>query len=259
MSKVIDCVSYNGEQDLLEIHLKVLNDYVDQFIILEAPTTFTGLPKPLYYKQHQDRFREFQPKIKFFVIDENYSSEEIALSEASPNTRGATHWKHEFLQKESIKKALTHLEDNDICFIGDIDEIWMPEALTLDGVFKLKLKVYSYYLNNRSTEEFWGTLKAPYVVIKETVLNHLRTTVSKTCEDFGWHFTSMGGLEEIKRKLESSYTEDSYLTPWVIDNLERNLAINRDFLGRGFRYWLDESNWPQYLKDNRGRYKHLIK
>jgi beta-1,4-mannosyl-glycoprotein beta-1,4-N-acetylglucosaminyltransferase len=257
MSKVIDTVSYNGEQDLLEIRLNILNEVVDQFIIVEAPTTFSGKPKPLYYEQQKERFRDFWPKIKSFVIDENYTPEEIALAESSPNTQGAAHWKHEFLQKESIKKTLTHLQDEDIVFIGDCDEIWEPAIIGMRG--KLRLKVYTYWLNNRSSENFYGTIVYPYQHIKNECLNHLRVNATKDDHFSGWHFTSMGGPDELRRKLTDSYTEETYAHPQVLINLEENMEQSKDFLGRNFTYKLDEVDWPQYLKDNREKYKHLIK
>lgn len=264
---IVDCFTFCGEYDLLEIRLNVLNDYVDQFIIIEAPTTFSGQIKPLYWAERDERFEEWEHKIKYFVIDENYSDEEIALAESSPNTQGAYHWKHEFLQKESIKKALTHLKDDDLVFIGDVDEIWELTGVPLQyiygdmpysGVFKLGLKVYSYYLNNRSSEIFYGTIIGKYKDIKDECLNHLRMNARK-CDICGWHFTSMGGIELVRRKLNDSYTEETYNNDWVKLHLEDNIVNNKDFLGRSFTYKTDESEWPQYLKDNRDKYVHLLK
>lgn len=258
---IIDCFTYNGERDILEIRLNVLKDCVDQFIIVEASTTFSGLVKPLYYEQHKERFKEFWPKIKYFAIDENYTPEEIALAESSPNTQGAAHWKHEFLQKESILKALydARLNSNDICFVGDVDEIWEPNIdwLANMGPLKLKLRVYSYWLNNRSSEEFYGPIVGLYGKIRGECLNHLRQNAPRFSQNCGWHFTSMGGYEEVRRKLESSYTEESYWTPWVQTNLEENIKRNRDFLGRNFTYRKDESEWPEYLKNNKEKYAYL--
>ena len=258
---VIDVISYNGEADLLEIRLNILNDYVDQFIIVEAPTTFSGKSKPLYYQQHKARFKDFNTE--YHVIDENYTEEEIALAKGSPNTGGAAHWEHEFLQKESIKKALTHLKDDDIVFIGDVDEVWDFSLLRQSDFakpIKLLLLVYTYWLNNRSDEVFRGTLVARYKEIKNKCLNHLRSDEHQiSLAPAGWHFTSMGGYEEVKRKLEASYTRDSYWTEGVESNLEQNIKDNKDFLGRGFTYTIDESEWPQYLKDNRDKYKHLLR
>lgn len=255
---IIDCFTFNGEYDLLEIRLNILNDFVDQFIIVEAPTTFSGSVKPLYYKLQEKRYENFKDKIKYYVVEEQYSSEEISRAERSPNTRGAEHWKREFLQKESIKKALTHLKDEDVVFIGDVDEIYQP-LLPNETVVKLRLRVYTYFLNNRSSEKFWGTILGYYKNIKNECLNHLRSDSYKVPVDAGWHFTSMGGYEEVKRKLENSYTRESYWTPQVENNLADNVANSKDFLGRGFTYTVDESEWPQYLKDNREKYAHLLR
>lgn len=269
--QIIDVVTFNGEHDLLEIRLNILKDYVDQFIIVEAPTTFSGKPKPLYFKGFlagikSGRFNinpDTLDKIKYHVIDEEYTSAEIALAEYSPNTQGASHWKHEFLQKESIKKALTHLKDDDIVYIGDVDEVWNPEKIhPLDELpipGKLKLMVYSYYLNNRSNEDFWGTLQTRYKWIKHPCLNHQRTTPVRSIYDYGWHFTSIGGYPEVRRKLLDSYTEETYANAQVMNNLEENIEEGRDFLGRNFTYKIDESDLPKYIKDNKQRYAHLFK
>lgn len=262
---IVDVFTFNGEVDLLELRLNMLDPYVDQFIIVEAPTTFSGLMKPLYFEKYQDRFEKFWDKIIYHIIDEQYTGDEIREAEESPNTIGAKHWVHEFLIKESIKKALIHLDDNDIVIIGDVDEI--PDIRLLSQTkfktypVKLKLKVYSYYLNNRSDEEFWGPILAPYKDIKGKCLNHLRnnSVERNTTVEYGWHFTSIGGYEEVLRKLTDSYTHETYASPWVIDNLEYNIAERKDFLGRNFTYTLSEEEWPQYLKDNKNKYLHLCK
>jgi beta-1,4-mannosyl-glycoprotein beta-1,4-N-acetylglucosaminyltransferase len=271
--KVIDCFTFNGEYDLLEIRLNILNDYVDEFIIVEATKTFSGKDKPLYYEQQKDRFSHFASKIRYYVVSDVYSESERRLAETSPNTIGAAHWQTEFLQKESIKKSLTHLNDDDIVYIGDVDEIWDPEMLEnlnlkhiepnefsyANGTAKIELKVYTYYLNNRSTESFRGTLLGPYKYIKNECLNHLRSNPNASRGGSGWHFTSMGGYEAVKRKLSDSYTRESYWTETVENNLKENVEKSKDFLGRGFTYQVDESEWPTYLKENKEKYKHLCK
>jgi len=254
---IVSAFTYNGEKEILDIHLNVLNDKVDEFIIIEAPTTFSGKKKPLYFENHEHLFKEFLPKIKYHVIDEDYSPEEISLAKESPNTKGATHWTREFLQKESIKKALTHLNDEDIVIISDVDEIWELPPLSMRKVWKLKLRVYTYYLNNRSSEEFWGPIIGKYKHIKNECLNHARTNAIKTEGYYGWHFTSL--RDELERKLTDSYTEETYASKWVLDNLSRNIAANKDFLGRDFIYYPDETNWPRYLKENKHKYKNLCR
>lgn len=259
--EIIDCFTYNGERDILNLRLNILDKYVDRFIIVEAKTTFTGKKKPLYFSDHERYFSKWWKKITYHIIDENYSPEEIALAYSSPNTQGAEHWKHEFLQKESIKKALEGLRDNDMVFVGDVDEIWNPELRWQNftgSPFKLKLKVYAYYLDNLSNEEFYGPLSSKYLWIKNECLNHLRTNAWKTNFYAGWHFTSMGGVSEVRRKLNDSYTEESYNTSDVQELLEKRVTQGVDYLGRPFIFKKSQKDWPTYLKQNKSRYQRLI-
>ena len=260
---IIDCFMFNGEKEILDIRLNVLDDYVDQFVIVEAQTTFSGQKKPLYYLNHIDRYDKWKNKIKYFVIDENYTDEEIKQAMESPNTeygKGAKHWVHEFLQKESIKKSLTHLNDEDTVFISDCDEIWNPDTLTKlkDGVYRLHQKMYVYYLNNRSSEDWYGTIVGKYRSIKDACLNHLRTRESEKIENDGWHFSSMGGVDELRRKINNSYTSESNNTSEVQAKLAERYG-KEDFLGRPEQrvFALDESGWPEYLKINREKYAPL--
>lgn len=262
---IIDIFTYNGEVDLLEIRLSILSEHVDQFIIVEAPSTFSGKEKPLYFEMQKERFKPFLNKIKYFVIDDYPNDPEItALADSSPNVpqNGPEHWRREFYQKESIKKALLHLNDADICFVGDLDEIWNP-AVTLPtsiGVHKLKQVVYTYFLNNQSNEAWAGTLVTTYKTIRENCLNHLRTKKDVSyIENGGWHFTSMGGLEEVRRKLNDSYTSDSYNTAEVQKKLEYRFG-NSDYIGRShIHFSVTEEGLPKYILDNKEKYAHLFK
>jgi len=250
---VIDVTTYNGEADLFDLRYNVLKDYVDKFIVIQFDKTFSGENR--VFTVPNGRY----PKASFVLHSEEQYEKYREIAESSPNTIGADHWKREFMQKESIKDALTHLNDDDIVYLGDVDEVYRPYEAVL-GVTKLKLDVYTYYLNNKSTEEFWGTIVARYRDIKDACLNHLRSNPdAKTSVSFGWHFTSMGGPEALKKKLTDSYTQESYATHEVLENVAYNIENGKDFLGRNFNYTVTEEEWPQYLKDNRERYKHLLK
>lgn len=257
----VDVITYNGEADLFDLRYNILKDYVDEFIVVEFDKTFSGKDKPWYFEQIRDRY----PTVTYCQITSEVYDKYKDLALSSPNTnygKGAEHWVREFCQKESIKDYLTHLQDDDIVFIGDCDEIWDPRYTYSERYGKLKLLVYSYFLNQLSSEDFWGTLVAPYKWIKDECLNHERSAMHNylTLEStHGWHFTSMGGDEAVKKKLEDSYTKETYATDEVINNLYDNIASNKDFLGRDFTYKIDESDWPQYLKDNRDKYEHLCK
>lgn len=259
---VADVISYNGEEELFDIRYNILKGCVDEFIVVESTQTFSGNDKPLYF----ERIKANYPGVTYVVNEGNYTPEEIKQAEESPNTKGAAHWKLEFMQKERIKLAIDHLRDEDIVFIGDCDEIWKPSLIlilktifVISHIAKLKLDVYTYYLNNRSNEEFWGTVVSKYKYIKKECLNHVRSNSQKigALGGFhGWHFTSM--YHQLRQKLIDSYTEESYNTKAVQDALSENIKQRKDFLGRNFIYKKDESNWPQFLKDNKNNYKHLL-
>lgn len=266
-TQIYDIFTYNGEKDILDIRLNILSNHVDKFIIVEAPTTFSGKVKPLYFKEHKKYFEKFLDKIIYFVIDDYPNDKALCeLADKSPNVpkNGPEHWKREFYQKESIKKALLGLNDNDFCFIGDVDEIWNPEInidYSKNYIYKFKQIVYAYFINNKSNEIWSGTMGTKYKNIKEKCLNHLRTkglTQYYYVSNGGWHFTSMGGIEELRRKINDSYTSESYNTDRVQKNLEKDFG-NRDYLGRKFIFTIDEKNLPTYLKENKEKYKHLFK
>lgn len=262
-NKIYDVITYNGEKELFDLRYNILKDYVDEFIVVGFDKSFSGKErKPFEIETN------LYPKAKFIWIKEDNSAATIGynkykdLALSSPNTqygKGAEHWIREFCQKESIKDCLIRLKDDDIVFVGDTDEIVEPSYYQGECEFpiKFKLRVYTYWLNNRSNEEFWGTLRAKYKDIKDNCLNHLRNGFKKTDYEAGWHFTSL--KDNLRQKLTDSYTEETYANKWVLDNLDKNIAENKDFLGRNFTYKVDESEWPKYLKENREKYKHLLR
>lgn len=261
--KVIDCVSYNGEEDIFDLRYNILKEYVDEFVVVEAPITFSFKKKELYFPKIQHKYE----KVRYHVIDTNYSEEEIKFATESPSTGGSKVWVNEFLQKESIKKAITHLKDEDIVYISDCDEIWRPQEVG-DKVYKLEQIVYAYYLNNRSSEPWAGSFVSKYRNIKDASLNHLRANVkmwldkpeswNNILRDGGWHFTHMGGIDMIKRKIES-YGHQELNTDAFKNSLEDKIKNNKDFFGdiRPYKLWTDESDWPQYLKEHKGKYSQL--
>lgn len=262
---IYDTFTYNGEFQVLKLHLNVLSEYVDKFIIVEANKTFTGADKPLYFFRDQRFFKQWWKKIDYYVVNDWDDVELWQQAMESPNTKGASHWKREWYIKESIHKALrqNNLQDDDTVFIGDVDEIIDPTVVyESDTPIKAKLRVYSYYLNKLSNEQFYGTLIGQYKDIKDNCLNHMRsdTTLNSKGESFlGWHFTNMGGMDEVRRKLNDSYTPETYNTFEVQQNLPERYRSGQDYLGRDFLYETNEQNWPQYLKENKDKYALLCK
>lgn len=246
---VYDIITFNGEVEMLEIRMQILASYVDKFVIVEATETFSRQPKELTYKP--EIYKQWQDKIIYHVIDDFTDEKVLEMARNSSNTgNGEIHWVYEFYQKEKIKDALIGLNDEDICFVSDVDEIWNPEVLGIfidDHVYKpLQNLCYIYYLNQRTTEDwtyFTGTIITRYKNIKNACLNHLRTHSKNNyrfIENGGWHFNSLGGKD---RKIDA-FKHPVYTVDYM-ESREKGLHI-------------DESDIPQYLKDNKEKYKHLF-
>ena len=286
--KVYDVFTFWNELDLLEIRLNILDPYVDHFVIVEATETFSGEKKPLYFEENRARFKKWEHKILHYVITDTPKNmddlrgrlheavhsdldRQIIVDTLTSNNVGKdiVHWLKEFYQKESIKKALVGLQDTDICYISDLDEIWNPELeidYTKDSVFKPLQIPYVYFLNNRSNENWrgWtGTIVTQYKNIKNSCLNHLRThkkmgTRYVFLKNGGWHFTFQGGFEGALRKLEES-NHPFYDPKRTIPTLAERIAKNKDFKGRNLRFRIDERGLPKYLLHNKDRYKKFFK
>ena len=67
--KVYDIFMINTELDLLEIRLGELHEQVDYFVVVESKTTFVGDEKPMYLKEHWERFKPFHDQIIYKEID----------------------------------------------------------------------------------------------------------------------------------------------------------------------------------------------
>jgi len=241
---IYDVTQINDELDMLEIRLNILDPYVDYFVIGESTQTFSGKPKPLHFESNQDRFSKWRPKIIHIILPK------IETDDVFERTA---------CQKDYLRVGLKDCKPNDVIYYGDVDEIWKPQ--TQEG--KLRQLCYSYFLNNRSSEDWQGTNMFRYKNIRN--LNDIRADHSVVLENGGWHFTNMGGYEKLLNKLES-YDHQEVNIPWVKDGLKARMEANIDFLGRShdwkgneFKMWIDETQLPEYLLENKEKYKHLWK
>lgn len=243
---IIDCMYFNGELDILEVRLNILNDFVDKFVIVESLITFSGKSKPLYFKENKERYSKWVDKIVYYVVQ---SGDKKLEQDAwlSPNTgSGESYWREEFYQKESLQKALTFCNDNDIVFISDVDEIWkVPQKVYEDDIiYKPKQIPYLYFFNQRTSENWlgWsGTIFTRYKNIKDNCINHLRTdsmTEYEVIENGGWHFNSIGGREQKQKAFSHPVYEDES----VWKNREINLRK-------------DDSDLPIFLIENKDKWK----
>lgn len=247
---IYDAFTFFNELDLLEIRLNLLQSRVDKFVLVEATTTFSGKPKPLYFGQNKKRYAQFNSKIIHIIVDD-----------LPRNNKDR--WSTEDAQRLTFLRGLTNAKDSDIIIMSDLDEIWNPEALpkrvTTPIGFQQKAK--GFYLNAKLDRIECNSVAMKYKEFKREYPNLVhRHLLRRRCKQFiqidngGWHWTYLGGSEAIRQKLESfSHAE--------FDNEKGKLL----WIGFAQQKKKDchippqsDPDWPKWLKDNWRKYAHLV-
>jgi beta-1,4-mannosyl-glycoprotein beta-1,4-N-acetylglucosaminyltransferase len=266
--EVIDVFPFFNELELLELRLRILSPFVDKFVLVECPQTFSGLPKPLYFASNQSLFNSWREKIVHYVITDPIESvSDIATRLRSPeispvdrwileqtaihDTQGHEfHWTQEFFQRESIRKAIGDIDREAIIFFSDLDEIWNPQMRfewNSETLFRLEQKVFCYWLNNQSNEPWSSAIFGSSAIFEGRSLNHLRADTtdlqSTKVSNGGWHFTYQGGQERIKMKL-SSFSHQEFNNRKILRKLGSRLANRTDILGRSLKFEKSEVGLP---------------
>ena len=107
---IIDCFPFFDELDLLEIRLNELKDVVDVFVLTESSYTFTGIEKPLYFKENSERFKDFNIAHTIYKSEGKY--------------RPMIFEKHQ--KQYNIDCGFDIIKAGDVILQGDVDEI--PKA-----------------------------------------------------------------------------------------------------------------------------------
>lgn len=129
--KVYDCFTFYNEFELLELRLKSLWNVVDYFVIVEADKTHTNKPKPFYFWERQDDFKEFFPKIRHLPVEMNVPF------------KGTGDWSIENAQRDAILYGLEDAAPDDLILISDLDEIPAPEIF--QRLHENNLPLIAYY------------------------------------------------------------------------------------------------------------------
>lgn len=253
MSKIYDCFTYFNETDLLEARLEYLNDIVDFFVIVESNKTYSGLDKELNFPKNMDRFKKYESKIIYRVVDTlptNYfngqRTDDIIKNKILDMMARYTHYPHdvfrydvETYQREYILYILKDCVDDDIILISDLDEFPNKQLITKENIpenshINFGQQHHNYYVDVIKPLDAWyyGTKMFYYSYIKNFTigLSGLRMsnrTQGVTLEDSGWHFSWLGGVDSIINKLAAGGHQE-YNISYVINNIRTNLKNNTD-------------------------------
>lgn len=178
--RVFDAIIFSNELDLLEIRWRELLPYVSKFVILESTTTFTGIPKPLFFAESRERFKFAEDKIVHSVFPGRIGHHEDPF-------------KLESEQRWAMNSLLHRagISDGDLLMMSDTDELISPHTVKLlqwcndiPPVVHLELRHYLYsfefpvdYSSWRATIHIYGP---------RTYYKHSRQT-DLLLSDAGWH------------------------------------------------------------------------
>ena len=234
--KIVDCVTFYNEIDLLFYRLTILYNIVDYFIIVESNHTHTGKHKYLYYQKNKHLFKRFEDKIIHIIVDLPYIYPNINYDN--------NQWINENYQRNSIDQGIQQIQLNktDLIVISDLDEIINPEALLklknscVEIGFSLLQDMYYYNLNTKHTST-WNLSKiVTYEKYITTTPQQIRE--SKDLPNLingGWHLSYFGNIEFIQNKLKNFahqelnnnfYTDESHI--------KNSIKNNKDLFNRNY-------------------------
>ncbi|KAI5294246.1 hypothetical protein KEM52_004393 [Ascosphaera acerosa] len=276
--KVYDMFLFNTELDWLEIRLNELNESVDYFVIVEANTTFSRLPKPLHLKDNWDKFSEFHPKMIRHTIEGQDPDEQ-------------DQWDHEVWQRNSMLTQVfpklrgeqePHL--GDVLLVSDLDEIPRPETVSLlracefPRAVNLRSRFYYYSFQWLHRGRDWVHPQATaYQGLERTVRPHdlryisggslLTNWITSPADvwNASWHCSScFSTIDEMKTKIRS-YSHQEYNRPEFMDSdrLVQRVRSGMDLFDRERQIYDrvdNNTDVPGYLRraENQDRFRYLL-
>jgi len=251
---IIDCFPFFDELDLLEIRLNELKDVVDVFVLTESPWTFSGIEKPLFYRENKDRFKGFK------IIEATY----YPTGKCIPT-------EYEKRQKQyNLDYAYAISESGSVYIQGDCDEI--PKADVLKKALeekwesaRLVMTMFYYWMNCKEveTKRVW---KNTMLFRKDRPVEYngrQNYLVDRVYKNAGWHFSFLG---DVKEKLRSwGHSEEYNKPPFNTDEyIKQCKETGKDLFARkgkrriNFEFTQDLSYLPEYVKDNLDRFRKYI-
>lgn len=257
---IYDCFPFFNELDLLEIRLHELADVVDYFVLSEATVTHQNNPKPLYFEQNKDRFKDFEDKIIHNVISN-------ASDLYKGNPWNIDHYMHDHVHSTG------RFNPDDIIIIGDADQIVRADVLknfAYTGPLQLQMQYSYYFFNCIHTDMVW---ESSFIVKRKDMqapAHKIRYHPDQAGLSFtkvpnaGWHFSYMGGIEKIKEKIRA-FSDTNVNRPEFMDDahllnaiLEGKDLYNRTCEGRMAFEPLNNS-YPKYILDNKDKFARHIR
>ena len=286
---IYDAFIFFNELELLEVRLNELAGIVDKFVLVEATHTFTGKPKVLFFQENRDRFKRFESKIIHVVVADSPSSSDpwtVETFQRNCIARGLTQCKpndwvlisdlDEIPRGETVAKVCRE-HPYPQGFWSD----WLARPLIRfftawkfsqgrvrrnhPFILRLQQSNHRHFINcvtvNPPKLVHWhGTRMLFY---KDLITAQIaRHSGYKTVENGGWHFTCMGGVERIRKKIESyshqEFNREDFLNPDRIQKtISQGLALFDSH--EELRFMPFDDSYPLYLREHPEKFAEWIR
>jgi len=236
---LIDAFTYFNEKELVELRLKYLNPIVDYFVVIESNITFTGKKKKWNFPDVlNNNLKEFSNKIQYHQLNIELDKIKNEESWIIDNIKGDDFWRIENFQRNYIKTVCKKFSDDVILIISDLDEIPSRKKLNFIStsdfgkIAPVALEQHLFHLdcNYLRLESWRGSIVTTMKVCNESSpqkFRRLRNRISHF-NDAGWSFSSFGGYERVKEKIESyahsEHNNDKFKSPEHIAHCQRTGA-----------------------------------
>ena len=292
--KIYDCFMYFDEDIVLDVRLNFLNEFVDQFVIIESEYNHRGEKRVPLFKI--DKFKKYKDKIKYILINDIPPGIEIINKEDEDVYRKSIFnaSKRENLQRNQILKGLTEANEEDWIIISDLDEIPNLSKINLQNT-KDKLIFFNqhmmyYKFNLKLNDYIWvgskackmKNLQSPQWIrdIKNKNYGWWRIDIFFSnrkynnilfVEEGGWHFSYLKNPKGIEKKLKSYLHHIDYdLNPVGVEGIEKMINNKRTiynikadqkenkFDGINKLSKININLLPSYILENKDKFKDWI-
>ncbi len=284
-AKIFDVFLFFNELDLLELRLETLYEVVDYFVITELFETFSGNSKSSLFEKEKKRYEKYSDKIIYNFVSKDkiedlkkdkfldYISDFNGVVSYQNNGKSYKHL-HKTLKREvqhrdsAILGFIDIAEPNDFILLSDLDEIPNPLAIQQailreeEEISYFKMEWYLYWMNNKISSPWFGTVLLKFKNLKNRSLNTIRYASSdeknvpgNIIKNGGWHFSYLGGFQAIREKLNAHPYQGrraqiaKFLDLIRFRKFEKVIRKNKDifFLNREFEKIDIKKSFPNFL------------
>tara|TARA_B110000208_G_scaffold43074_1_gene56953 strand:+ start:134 stop:1000 length:867 start_codon:yes stop_codon:yes gene_type:complete len=285
---------YFDEDIVLDVRLNFLNEFVDQFVIIESEYNHRGEKRVPLFKI--DKFKKYKDKIKYILINDIPPGIEIINKEDEDVYRKSIFnaSKRENFQRNQILKGLTEANEEDWIIISDLDEIPNLSKINLkntkDKLIFFNQHMMYYKFNLKLNDYIWvgskackmKNLQSPQWIrdIKNKNYGWWRIDIFFSnrkynnilfVEEGGWHFSYLKNPKGIEKKLKSYLHHIDYdLNPVGVEGIEKMINNKRTiynikadqkenkFDGINKLSKININLLPSYILENKDKFKDWI-